>query len=222
MFKYTQELLKNNLFNGFTEFDIKKLIEFDHCIIEKYPNKTLIIQEHDKCKSLGFVIEGSLATQQFSSIGDNITLKILKKGDSFGEALLFSSDSEYRFNLMTTSNTVVIYIPFDQIKKMLTESIKFSTNYIVFLSDMASTFHVKIKILSQKDVRTKLIIYLSKESKKFNKLSFAFAHSKTEIADLIGAARPSVSREFQRMQQDQLLKYDRKSVTILKPEMFCY
>lgn len=222
MSKYIQELLKNSLFNGFTELDVKNLIDFDHCIMEKYPNKTLIIQEHDICKSIGFVIEGSLATQQFSSIGDIITLKILKKGDSFGEALLFSSDSEYRFNLMTTSATVVIYIPFDQIKKMLKESINFSTNYIVFLSNMAATFHNKIKILSQRDVRTKLIIYLSKEFKKYNKLSFTFTHSKTEIADLIGAARPSVSREFQRMQQDKLLKYDRKGVTILKPEMFRY
>lgn len=219
MFPYIHNLLKTDLFNGLSACDLERLIDFDSCILGKYTKNTLIIQEFDNCKSIGFILEGSLSVQQLSPTGDSITLNVLKQGDSFGEGLLFASESHYVFNLMTTSSTVVLYIPFDQIKKLLKESFDFSANYIAFLSNRLLLFKNKIQLLSHKDVRARLIIYLANECKRINSLSFKLAHTKTEIADLIGVARPSVSRELYRMQQDQLIKLDRKEIIILKPEL---
>ena len=89
MFPYIYNLLKTDLFNGLSACDLERLIDFDSCILGKYTKNTLIIQEFDNCKSIRFILEGSLSVQQLSPTGDSITLNVLKQGDSFGEGLLF-------------------------------------------------------------------------------------------------------------------------------------
>ena len=44
--------------------------------------------------------------------------------------------------------------------------------------------------------------------------------SKTNIADIIGVARPSLSRELKNMEEDELITINGSKVTLLSPEIF--
>ncbi|SCP99046.1 Crp/Fnr family transcriptional regulator [Anaerobium acetethylicum] len=220
MHQYISKLSKADLFNGLSSSDLENLLDLNYCILSRYPRNTVIIQEEDLCRSIGFVLEGSLAVQQATSEGNVVTVKILEKNNSFGEALLFSSNPRYKFSLTSSSDSTIFYVPFDQTEKLLKASDVFSTNYIAFLSNRISEFKNTIKILAHKDVRTRLLIYLAGESRKAGSPVFELPHSKTEIADILGVARPSVSRELQRMQQDDLIRFEHRHMTILKPELF--
>lgn len=217
---FIERLLKNELFKTLTLQELTLILEPDSCIIGRYKKNAIIMQQNDPCTSIGFILEGALYIEQLSSSSETIKIRMFKKGDCFGEALLFSPEPLYPYTLITSADTVILYIPFSQIERMLKKSFTFNTNYITSLSNRIITFRKKILILSQKSVRARLILYLSNEAMKAGSLSFKLTHSKTAIADLIGVARPSVSREIKHMQLDQLLNIDKNIVTIKKPQYF--
>lgn len=217
---YIEKMVKNKLFRNLTEQDFKILLEPGTCIMGQYMKNAIITQENDPCRSIGFILEGKLSVQQLSHSGEMIKIQTFRQGNCFGLALLYSSRSVYPYTLIASAGTSILYIPFSQVEALLETSFVFNKNYIAFLSDRVHMFQKKIRILSQKEVRSRLILYLSGESGKCGNLSFKLPHSKTEIADLIGVARPSVSRELRHMQEDGLMGLDKDIITIKKPEAF--
>lgn len=217
--KITQ-LIKNKLFKGFSIQELKSILNDGTYQIRNYPENTLVFQAFEQCESLAFVLSGSLVMHQCNANGDHISVRQVPSGETFGLALAFSDDPTYQFNITTTSETELLLIPMEQIRKMLSENRKFSLNYISFLSNMTQQFHYKVQILSQKEVLSKLILYFSREIKKNKSLTFMLSANKTEIAEMIGVARPSLSRELKHMQEEKIISLEGKMITILQPDMF--
>jgi len=103
---------------------------------------------------------------------------------------------------------------------MLEESRTFNLNYLTFLSNHIFVLKNKIKILAHNDVRSRLMIYFSKEMELAGDSRFKMRHKKTEIGEIIKVARPSVSRELSNMERDGLISIKGNEVTILAPEDF--
>ena len=217
---YIDRLRKNRLFQDLSEHDLKTLFEPDLCILGHYEKNTVIAQEGEFCRSVGFMIEGSLSALQISVSGEMVKIQIFHPGECFGLVLLFASQPFYPHTMVTFSAAVILHIPFEKIKALLEISPAFNANCITFLADTVQMFQKKIKILSQKDVRTKLIVYFADVASRAETLSFQLQHSKTEIADLIGVARPSVSRELKHMHEDGLVTLEGRTITLKKPEVF--
>jgi len=220
MFLDVKLLLNNPLFKDMDSSLLLKLIDFDHCIIGNYKKESLIVQEGDPCSSIGFVLSGVLAIQQFTPTGEVLTIKMFDTNDAFGTALYSSKAPQYPFTLMTMKDSKVLYMPFEQVRKLLKNSPLFNDNFIDFLSSRVLNFKEKIQMLQYKDVRSRLMLYLSKEYKNSGLTTFKLQHSRSLIADIIGVARPSVSRELTNMANDYLIQVSGQKITLLKPELF--
>ncbi len=81
-------------------------------------------------------------------------------------------------------------------------------------------FKNKIQMLHLKDVRSKLIFFLSMEYRNIGLATFKLPHTQGDIAEIIGVARPSVSRELKKMVDDQLILLSGHHITLLQPELF--
>lgn len=217
-----KKLVKNELFKNMDIADLELLLKPDTCIVGRYKKNALITQEGELCDSVGFILDGSLSVQQLSPTGDLVNIQVMNAGDCFGLARVFSTTPYYLFNLMTIEDSSVLFIPFMRIREMIRASSEFNESFITFLSNRVTAFQRKISILSQKDVRSRLILYFSNQYGKTKKLRFKLPHSKTDIANLIGVARPSVSRELKHMQDDGLITIERNIITINKPELFTF
>ncbi len=196
------------------------ILHLDNCIIGNYKKGTLIVQEGDSCTSIGFVLTGHLSIQQMSLKGELLTVKMFEANDAFGAALYSSLNPKYPFTLMTLKDSQVLYIPFEQIRRMLISSQIFNDNFIDFLSSRVMNFKEKLQMMQYKDVRSRLMLYLSNEYKNNGSTSFKLQHSKSAIADIIGVARPSVSRELKNMADDHIIHTSGQMITLLKPELF--
>ncbi len=207
-------LKKNRLFWNLSDQDIKNLLEPDACILGRYGKKTVIVHENEPCRSVGFILEGTLSFQQISVSGEMIKIHMFHPGDCFGLAIIFASQPLYPYTLITSSAAAILYIPIERIKALLNVSPVFCNNFSVHLSDRIRMLQAKVRILSQRDVRSRLILYLSGAASHTGAARFKLSSSKTEIADLIGVARPSVSRELRRMQEDGLIVLEGNWITI--------
>lgn len=213
-------LLNNPLFKDLDLNTLLELIDFDHCIIGNYKKGTLIVQEGEPCSSIGFVLSGVLAIQQLTPTGELLTVKMFNANDAFGTALYSSKEPKYPFTLMTMKNSKVLYLPFEQVRSLLKANPIFNDNFITFLSTRVMSFKEKLQMLQYKDVRSRLMLYLSNEFKISGLQTFKLQHSKSAIADIIGVARPSVSRELKNMADDHLIHTSGQMITLLKPELF--
>jgi CRP-like cAMP-binding protein len=105
-------------------------------------------------------------------------------------------------------------------RTMLEKSRTFNTNYLTFLSNHIFILKNKIKILAHNDVRSRLMIYLSREIETAGTTRFRMRHKKIQISEIIKVARPSVSRELSNMERDGLIRIDGNQIEILAPEEF--
>ena len=63
-----------------------------HAHRKKYPNKTTIIHEGDKCETLYYIIKGSVVVSLEDDEGKEAIIAYLNPGDFFGEMGLFESE----------------------------------------------------------------------------------------------------------------------------------
>lgn len=216
----TKLLLCNPLFKNIPESTLSELLHLDHCIIGTYKKGTVIIQEGDSCHNLGFILSGSVAAQQISADGEILTMNIYESTDTFGAALLGTDPPLFPFTLVTTSNTQIMYIPFYEIRQLLAFHPNFTENYIAFLSSRVMNFKEKLKMLQYKDVRSRVIYFLTNEFKKSGSTEIILKHSKVELANILGIARPSLSRELKHMSDEQIIQLNGHVIILLKPELF--
>jgi CRP-like cAMP-binding protein len=215
-----KNLLKNALFRNIDESELNKILNLSSCIEEVYEKDSLVVQEGDQCDTIGFVLEGTLTIQQYGRSGDALTINMFRHGDCFGAPLLFTKQAKYPFTLLTMTKSKVLFIPFEEMRNMLENSKTFNFNYLTFLSTHIFVLKNKIKILAHNDVRSRLMIYLSREMEHAKSLHFKMRHKKTEISEIIKVARPSVSRELSNMEKDGLISIEGNQVTILAEEEF--
>lgn len=70
----------------------------------------------------------------------------------------------------------------------------------------------KIKVLSQKTVREKVLFYIKNEIKRTNSMTI-YINSKEELAKIINIPRPTLSRELILLKNDGYIDYDKKTIT---------
>lgn len=208
-----KKLLKTNLFKGCDYKNIKSIINENNINVTKYNKNSLIVQEYEKCENISIIIKGSLYINQLLENGDTLRIKLYKENDAFGCALFGSNNKNYLFSLISYEDTEIIHIPFNQINSLLIGDKIFMINFIKMLSNNITSLKDKIKILSLKSIRDKLLYYLSKNTK--NGITH-MNHTKTEISKILGIARGSISRELKKIEQENIIQFiDKKTLKIL-------
>ena len=86
------------------------------------------------------------------------------------------------------------------------------------LSNKVFILNSKIKSISFKSVRQKVIGYILNEVKEQKSNSIMLKNTKEEIAALLAIPRPSLSRELINLRNLGYIKFDRKKITVLDIE----
>ena len=220
MAEYLKLLLNNILFKGIDEATLRQIIDFHHIHIEKYKKNTIIIQKGDPCLQAGFLISGLLAAQQFTSEGDSLLIHTFQENSPFSLALCMQDTSAYPFSLLSLQDSTVLYIPFEQIRELLRKSSTFNENVLRFLSLRILNLHKKLQLMQNKNVRSRLQLFFSEEYQTSGQIQFRLPYSKVMLANLLGIARPSLSRELKHMCEEGLLQVNGRDITLLQTEYF--
>ena len=87
-------------------------------------------------------------------------------------------------------------------------------NYLNSISTRAQFLSQKLQFLSFKTIKEKVAhFFLQKADDKFH--SFELSNTQQQLADLFGVTRPSLARVISEMQQEGLIKIEKKTVTLL-------
>lgn len=209
---------KNQLFIGLSDESIKNVLKEIQYYIKTYSKGEIIANEDDECRSLSLVLDGTVEIQRLYSNGKYIVLSRIFEGDVFGEALVFSKAKTYPATVIALSECKVLFINKSDILKICSNEEKILENFVSLLSDKVFILNSKIKSISFKSIRQKVINYILNEVKGQKSNSIILKNTKEEIASLLGIPRPSLSRELINLRNMNYIEFNRKKITILDIE----
>ena len=213
-----KKLEKNELFNNVDKTKMLKILGNLKYSIVSYKKGEVIFQEEEICSAIGLIIDGTINIERIYPNGKSIVMSKFKDGDVFGEALLFSKVNKYPATVIALSDCKVLYLTKNEIIKLFSVENKLMENFMMLLSEKIIILNNKIRSISLKSVRQKVVDYILCEYMNEKNEEIKLKYSKEEIANDIGIPRPSLSREVIKLRDEGLINFSRNKITILNIE----
>lgn len=214
MDKYFDSLNKSVLFKSLNQEDMKLLLDSVPYNIMLYNKDDIIAIEDDDCTSLGIILSGSIEIHKPFPSGKVVTLNNFQAGNVFGEAILFSGTHKYPANVISTSESKVMYINRDEIIKLMRLNDKVLSNFLTVLSNRILMLNDRITNLSLDTVRKKIANLILMEYKKQKKNTIVLPFCRKKMAEMLNIPRPSLSRELSKMKEDKIIDFSKNKLQI--------
>ena len=213
-----KKLKKNYLFHMLEEHEIFELCKNNTFLLKKFDKGAIIANEEDQCSSISLILKGSVEISRLYSCGKEIVISNLKDGDIFGEAIIFSRESKYPATVIALEQCEILYINKNELLSLFSVNEKVLEGFLSVLSNKVLMLNSKIKNISFKTVRQKVVNYILEKQPSDGGKVILLTESKEKIAALLGLPRPSLSRELMALRNLEYIDFDRNSITILNQE----
>ena len=183
--------------------------EFKFVTTSSFEKDEIIFNENATCNTLGLILEGAVSIISYSYEGKNIVFKNLKKGDGFGENLVFSSEPFYKGNVISTSNTTIAFIKKEDLISILQENKNFLIEFLNVTSEFTKELNSKIKILSFDTTFERFTYFMHTHKNSYNMKSIK------NLADELGVSRETLSRLLAKLQDEEKIIIFNNKITLI-------
>ncbi|WPX09868.1 Crp/Fnr family transcriptional regulator [Anaerocellum danielii] len=205
---------QSKLFKTMDQSEIKEILDSFHILKKDFEKDQVIVLEDDECSFIGLILCGMVEVKKSSVSGKEYTITTLSQGDTFGEAVVFSSANTFPATIVSKTKTEVIFIPKHAIIEMCKKNEKFLYNFLNLLSDRILLLNTKLKENTLSTLRQKICNFLIEEYKKQKTVKLRLSFTKKELAKIFNVQRPSLSRELIKMKEEGLIDFWGKEIWI--------
>ena len=181
-----------NLLNNLTNEE-KKLIKK-----LSFKKGNIIAHELERCEAMYIIEEGNVKIVSYSINGNEKIISTHQKNDVFANALIFSKSPYFLGNIICLTDATIYQIDKYDLLHLLQTNELFLINYINLLSEKTINLNIKNKLLSNKNIRERILYYFEINQYKLKK-NIAL------ISRELILPRPSVSREIHKMINENLI-----------------
>lgn len=223
-------LFKSNLHQlGLSEFRFAGLSIYDllsECPkseIIKYPSRSKIISQSQPCENLYLIIEGQVKLTRLNSKGQELTTDIRYKSDFFGHPIINSTKHISDENVISITTAYLWKANIKDVNNLLKIQPTLSIEIIRLLSSREISLKVKFQFASQESVQLRLAHTLMELSGGFEeKCEHGYGKhikiTQQELADMVGASRPTVSTLLNQLRSNGILNYSRDYLCVQSVE----
>lgn len=218
-FKQYEEILRtSSLFRSIPESSYKDLLEFLNAKIKFFKKDEFVLHLEDSVLYSGIVLDGILESSFLSEHFNKININHITKGCLFGESLACLKAKNSPIQLRALTDCCILFLDFSKLFGDNSVNSKYhhqlTINLIQDLSSQNLFLNLKVRILSQKGLRDRLHIYFSSLKPDENGY-FNIPFSKTAFAEFLGVNRSALSRELSKMQSENLIEVEGKSIKLI-------
>ncbi len=199
------------LFAGVTDQDLDQLTSV--CRRREYNKGEVLFSEKEPADGFYVVVEGNVKVYKLSSEGKERILHIVHPGESFAEAAMFA-DGCYPAFAEPVRKATVLFFPKQPFIDLLQTHTRIPINMIAGLSRFLRQFAGQIEDLTFKDVPARLARYLV-ELAEDGRDVVELPIFKTQLASRLGTVSETLSRTLRKLSEDELIKVQGKTITIL-------
>lgn len=211
------KLNKSPLFWEMTAEEIRACIECSGAPIHSYEKNAMIFTALDSPRCAYILISGDILIYKATQSGKrDIFLHVKQNGAVFGEVYLFMEREIYEYDAVALQPSTVLEIPKDYFYNTCGNDCPHHTklirNMLRILAQKAFSFNLKLQILASGTLRQKIIRYLLEHLS--NSQTVMMTMNREMFADYLNVARPSLSRELLKMEEEGLIRIDGSRIEI--------
>ena len=209
-------IIKSNLFHNISNNEIINLL-IDFKYEKKYFEKgNIIIDMGDEVDSIYIIINGQVEiSKEYDDTRKNI-VNILDEGEIFAESLAFATNKISYIQAISLNKTEIIKIEVKNIFNAVNDNKNiFIENLLRVISNKNKFLAFKNDILSQKSLRSKIILYLKYMSNLQKTKNIIIPYNRDKLAEFISADRSALSRELNRLSKSNMIKLDGNKISII-------
>lgn len=207
-------LSKCPVFHGLTENESRDVLGRIHFQIKHFEKDEIVALAGDEVKNLCIVIKGSVRGEMIDYSGKTVKIEDVEAPHPLATAFLFGQQNRFPVTVTANVSSQLLTVPVPEFLKLLQMNSTLLRNYLNSISSRAQFLSQKLHFLSFKTIKEKVAHYLLKQTgEKFH--SFELKATQQQLADLFGVTRPSLARVLGDMQNEGLIKIEKKTVTLL-------
>lgn len=207
-------LQKSPLFANVSNENLIEVLNNIHYTISNYQKNEILAMQDEICNRLIILLEGSIKAEMADAMGKVVKVEDVLAPNPLAILFLFGKENRFPVQVIAKEEVLAIVIPKDSVLKMLTYNQQILTNYLNISAQYAGMLSKKLHFMSFRSIRQKLTMYFL-ELTKNGENQVDLPLTQTALAEYFGVSRPSLSRELSNMQNESLIAFDNRKVTIL-------
>ncbi len=196
------------IFNGISDEERQSIFRCFSVNIKRFLSGERILTYSEQLNNVCVMLSGCARVYSLDEEGECSVIEYLGKDDVFGEVFHFPFKG-VEYIAEAEEACEVMFIGYDHIIHPCTKACMHHTrlinNLFALAAEKLQTLELRINILSQKNVRQKLLAYLDYAGRAAKGERFSVGMSITELAAYLNVDRSSLMREMKRMKEDGLI-----------------
>jgi len=204
------------LFAGLPAEQLRNIAEI--AVRKQYLKGAAIFHEGDPGIGFYLVANGKVKIFKASFDGKEQILHIFGPGEPFGEVAVFHG-LPFPANAESLTDTELFFFPRTEFVALMAATPSLALNMLAVLSLRLRRFAAQVENLALKEVPGRLashLRYLMVEQNRRDKVVLDIP--KGQLASLLGTSAETLSRIFNRMTEEGLIRVEGKTIFILQPD----
>ena len=205
MEKFFETLSKCPLFDGIEQSDLNSMIA---CL----DGKTIDISkgipvflEGTSARFVGVVLAGTVQVIREDYYGNRSVMTSLQPGELFGEAFSLAGLNAMPVSVIAVKDSTVLLLDCRRILTTCSNSCHFHTlllrNLLQEMAQKNLALSQKIRYMSQKTTREKIMAFLLDQAKQQKSHEFVISYDRQALADYLGVERSAMSAEISKLKK---------------------
>lgn len=193
------------LFDGIAQADLDKMID---CLNGKTIHVTKgspVFLEGDPARFIGVVLSGTLQIVREDYYGNRSIMAVLSQSELFAEAFSCAGLAAMPVSVIALTDCQVLLLDCGRILTTCGDSCHFHNrlmqNLLRETAQKNLTLTRKIRYMSQKTTKEKLLAYLLDQAKQHGSNEFVIPHNRQSLADYLGVERSAMSAEISKLKK---------------------
>lgn len=217
--KYFSIIKSCELFQNLPEDLLQGALKYLRAEERSFKKGEIISNIDDEFYRAGIVLEGKIECSFQDSDFNKYNMNHFSAGDLFGETMACLEISKSPMQILAVKDCVILFLDFRVFSEHGTK-IRYHTyhtlltsNLIRILSRQNFFLNQKVRLLSRKDLRSKILIYI-KSLQPDNNGNRRLPFSKSALAEFLCVNRTAMSREIRNMIDDRILEMNGRNLLL--------
>ena len=201
-----KELQRFELFSSCSEAMLQELLSLPYRRKE-YKAGDRVVSVGDTCDWLMLLAEGTVESRMGAQSGKEVVIERMQAPMILAPAFLYAKNHTIPVEVSMMTDGVVWYIHREAFFKFMTTHPEVLKQFLEILSDRSHFLSGKVRSFAVKSLRDRVLDYIRQHGAITNV---------AEAAEMLGVARPSLSRLIADLQDEGLLKRTEKGIVLKK------
>ena len=222
MEEYFEILSRCPLFSGISRQEMEPML---HCLGGRVRTLTKgdpVFLEGDPAEFVGVVLSGSVQVVRDDFYGNRSVLTAVAPGGLFAEAFACAGLPALPVSVITQQDSKVLLLDRKKILSSCSSGCAFHSrliqNLLRGIAQKNLVLTQKIRCMSRKTTREKLMEYLLEQAKQRGQAEFVIPYDRQALADYLGVERSAMSAEIGKLKKQGILDTHGSRFRILKQE----